>query len=351
MKKARIIIGLILNLLILGGVGFAVANAYFGFWGPGLGYGVNLFLLFAVDANLLLGLAALLMLIVDFAMLAGKKSCRFVQAIKLIAVIPALLAAGYTIAYLYPVQNAPLEYFYNVEHNLFLYAIVPALGLLSFIVENEPRMKAWKYAFLGIIGPVVFGGVIALLFNLQVINGLPYDFPQEVFIYDTNKIWVTIVWAAGTVVVSYLLAFLILLLHNIGAGKAKVEEKPEPAKEEPVAAEEVEALPPVNKAEEEPEVLPEEPVAVEQPEEKPEPVTVLAPKTAYAHRKLRAKPNVRTYHVTKQPSGQWQVKLAGSNKAIKLFPTQREAIAYARGLCESRGGSYRIHSVKGKIRS
>jgi hypothetical protein len=58
----------------------------------------------------------------------------------------------------------------------------------------------------------------------------------------------------------------------------------------------------------------------------------------------------RAYHITKQPSGKWQVKLANGEKVIRLFDTQAEAIAFTKGLVESRGGSYRIHSVKGKIR-
>ncbi len=59
----------------------------------------------------------------------------------------------------------------------------------------------------------------------------------------------------------------------------------------------------------------------------------------------------RVYHVSRQPdSGKWQVKLATGVKAIRLFATQEEAIAYARGLAKSMGGSIRVHSVKGKMR-
>ena len=62
------------------------------------------------------------------------------------------------------------------------------------------------------------------------------------------------------------------------------------------------------------------------------------------------KPSARNYHVAKRPDGKWQVKFAGGEKAIKLFATQAEAIAYAKKLAENRDGSISIHNVDGKMR-
>ncbi|MCH5180938.1 MAG: DUF2188 domain-containing protein [Erysipelotrichales bacterium] len=61
------------------------------------------------------------------------------------------------------------------------------------------------------------------------------------------------------------------------------------------------------------------------------------------------KDKARVYHISKNDEN-WQVKLAGGEKAIKLFKTQKEAIDYANSLVETQGGSIRIHSLKGKIR-
>lgn len=58
----------------------------------------------------------------------------------------------------------------------------------------------------------------------------------------------------------------------------------------------------------------------------------------------------RNYHVAKRPDGKWQVKFAGGEKAIKLFATQAEAIAYAKKLAENQDGSISIHKVDGKLR-
>ncbi len=355
MKKGRIIVGLILNILILGCVGFAVSNVYFGYWNC-TALGVRMFEYFTIDSNIILALVSLMMIFAEIAMLKGKKAWKFGQALKLTAVVGTTITAITTIAYLYPKNPTPenLALLYAPEYDLELHAIVPVLGIISIIVENQPRMKPWKYAFLGLVEVGIYAAVAVPLVNMGFMSD-HYGFLK----IDSAKPWLIILWLGGFLLAGYLIAFLLLLLHNIGAEKKAVEAAPETEKEG-------EELPPVNKVEpvpEEPEEVAEEsepeenpkdeapPVEEPQVEEKPEDVTVLAPRTAYAHPKLKKVSNVRTYHITKQPNGEWQVKLAGGKKAIKLFPTQREAIAFARGLVESRGGSYRIHSVKGKIRS
>ena len=62
------------------------------------------------------------------------------------------------------------------------------------------------------------------------------------------------------------------------------------------------------------------------------------------------KPAARNYHVSTRKDGKWQVKFAGGEKAIKLFDTQAEAIAYAKKLADNRDGSITIHKKDGKMR-
>lgn len=64
----------------------------------------------------------------------------------------------------------------------------------------------------------------------------------------------------------------------------------------------------------------------------------------------KEKSSARNYHVAKRPDGKWQVKFAGGEKAIKLFSTQAEAIAYAKKLAENQDGSISIHKKDGKLR-
>ena len=66
----------------------------------------------------------------------------------------------------------------------------------------------------------------------------------------------------------------------------------------------------------------------------------------------KKKRNYKAYHISKHPTlDKWQVKATGSNKALKLFDTQEQAIQYAKQVAKNQGVSIRVHSKKGRIRS
>lgn len=76
-----------------------------------------------------------------------------------------------------------------------------------------------------------------------------------------------------------------------------------------------------------------------------------AAKAADAAQKVEEREIARNYHVTlRKDDGKWQVKYAKGVKAIKLFDTQAEAIAYAKKLAENQDGSITIHKKDGKMR-
>lgn len=60
------------------------------------------------------------------------------------------------------------------------------------------------------------------------------------------------------------------------------------------------------------------------------------------------------YHVSKRDDNgrEWKVFIQGSNKVIKLFNTQQEALNYAKSLCKNKDdGSYvLLHGLDGKMR-
>lgn len=66
-------------------------------------------------------------------------------------------------------------------------------------------------------------------------------------------------------------------------------------------------------------------------------------------KKTDTKTNKR-YHIATRPDGKWQVKLAKGEKAIKLFDTQAEAIAYAKAMANNQDASITIHKKDGSIR-
>lgn len=58
----------------------------------------------------------------------------------------------------------------------------------------------------------------------------------------------------------------------------------------------------------------------------------------------------KNYHVSLREDGKWQVKSAKSARALKLFDTQAEAIAFAKEKAENQDGNITIHKKDGKIR-
>lgn len=67
-------------------------------------------------------------------------------------------------------------------------------------------------------------------------------------------------------------------------------------------------------------------------------------------------PKISRYHVSQSKDEntenfkKWRVRKEGSEKTIKFFDTQKEAIDYASGLAESAGSTVVIHKVDGSIR-
>ena len=55
----------------------------------------------------------------------------------------------------------------------------------------------------------------------------------------------------------------------------------------------------------------------------------------------------RVYHVVKRDDGQWEVKFAGGQKAIKLFKTQKEALDYSRKMAKNQDGKMLVHNSRG----
>lgn len=59
----------------------------------------------------------------------------------------------------------------------------------------------------------------------------------------------------------------------------------------------------------------------------------------------------KIYHVSyRKEDKKWAVKFEKGKRALKLFKTQNEAIDFAKEMAKKQDGSYRVHSLKGKIR-
>lgn len=143
--------------------------------------------------------------------------------------------------------------------------------------------------------------------------------------------------------------FMIICLAKV---KKLVVEKKEPTvSEKPIVEEPVEQ-PVVEETVEQPlaETVKEEPVIIETAKKEmsqtKKPVSkkvASTPKTANG--------GAITYHISQRKElNKWQVKRNQSEKAVKLFDTQKAAIDYAKDLAKNQNASIRIHSKAGKIR-
>ncbi len=70
--------------------------------------------------------------------------------------------------------------------------------------------------------------------------------------------------------------------------------------------------------------------------------------------KKESKSTKTIYHVSKRDNDgrEWNVFIQGSDKVIKLFDTQAEALEYAQSLAQNKndGSSVVLHGLNGKIR-
>ena len=59
---------------------------------------------------------------------------------------------------------------------------------------------------------------------------------------------------------------------------------------------------------------------------------------------------VTNYHVSQHPDGGWQVKREKATKALKIFKTQAEAIAFAKEKAGNQENNVIVHKKTGQIR-
>ncbi len=149
--------------------------------------------------------------------------------------------------------------------------------------------------------------------------------------------WIAIVGAI--ILIAIIVTIIVLAVKRRKASAADEEEVEEVAEEQPV---------PVEEKEEEVE----EPAPAEEDDEKAEEAPAEQKEAPAKVVEAEAKQPVnKTYHVSKRKSdGRWQVKMAGGARAIKLFPTQLEAIDFAKKLAENQEAKIVIHKEDGTFR-
>ncbi len=337
MKKSRVVVGLILNLLIVAAIVFGVLNGFLGFLGKVLFTDVLAFFQdFTNVSGVFIGVVALFALFADFAYLGGKKPGKFITTLKLMAITTSVMAMIYNLAFYAPKEG--WDKIVDYQYLLYPALVAPVLGIIDFIVENRAKLPM-RFAFIGMLPTLVYFAVVISLANLKVIGEL-YD-----FLLLKPEIWLSIVWWVGIVLVSYVVATILVLFHRGGA--EEVEEKPaeaQPSAEEGVRVEEKEEIVVENKGDDKKDN--------KKDENKADEAKPAAPESGVAVQREgnRIAPAARkTFHIKKGFNGKWQVVSEPEGDVIEEFESQAEALAYAKGLIERDGGNYRVHMVRGRI--
>lgn len=350
------IISLFTNLAIAGLVAFGTVSMFVPIFGKTI---EQPFIQFQVLANLFAGGLAFIAIFIYIAVIAKNKPIvsKAFQVFKLMANVALGIVLLASLIYVLPTSGSA-ELVYGGPNFIFR-IIVPILSIASYgLFEIHNKMK-WRYTLLGILPVIAYLVFYVVYYFVNKDSGAVTDWYE--FGLAKND-WLKAVLSGLIIVgVSYGLSFVIWLLnklcHLIVYGyEYHDEDIPETpmysaelieAQEEAEVKEERTIEPEVKEEEAEEEAKEETPTQNEEPKSK-KPAAKKSVSSTYGKYDGKA----RVYHISRSKliGGQWQVKLATGEKAIKLFLTQKEAIEYAKKLVRTQGGSIRIHSMKGQIR-
>ena len=314
---------------------------------------VGIFQYFTVLSNVLVTLASLVGVILHIASLAKGKNLvkEGFQVFKLLTVVCAAITFTMVLTFLMP--RDPNNDIWFKGSQLFMHAIVPIASVASFILLEYMTKIRFRFFFIPAIALIVYGAYYAIFAftapqgSLVDWYGFMFEAGNRIAPVDASKFTFGTFFLfiglsiGGALAYGFVFWLLNKIVNLIFVGYTINSDGEEVSEEETVTEEET---------------VEEEPQEVE--EEKSEKKTATsktpktkAPKTAASAPK-KYKDGARVYHIARSKfvSRSWQVKLAGGEKAIKIFPTQAEAIDYAKRLVRSQGGSIRIHSMKGQLR-
>lgn len=305
---------------------------------------------FTVLSNILVVAISLLMTCLYIATLAKKRNYvkEGFQVLKLMSVVAVAITFTIVLIYLYPAD--PTYGWFNGSQ-LFLHAILPLTAIFSFIFLEYATKIRFRFFFLPVVLIILYGAFY-IPFAFFAPEGTLVDWYGFVFgtgvhiapvdrsLFNVQSFLIFLAESLGAALVyGFLLWLLNKIINLIFVGYVMEEEEyyDEVASPEEIKEEEAKEAAPADETEEKKATSSKKKIASSKSK-------VSAPK--------KYKDGARVYHISRSKfvSRSWQVKLAGGEKAIKIFPTQAEAINFAKGLVRSQGGSIRIHSMKGQLR-
>lgn len=250
--------------------------------------------------------------------------------------------------------------------NICLNYIVPLLVTFDFIfLEIDTKTKI-SITFFGIATLLVYALYTLPLVNLNIIDD-PYGFLS----FTTNKWYLSVLFTLAFLAAGYCISILFYSLNHLflmvyGHGNVSNDETSDLDLNDKVIVVKKEDVNSNDKTQEKEDVvninsksfeeenkeknssLLDSVESVKKDDNKKEDNKVENNKEKDSDNKEEKS---RVYHVSfRKEDNRWAVKFQKGKRALKLFKTQIEAIDYAKEMAKKQNGSYRVHSLKGKIR-
>ena len=348
-SKKHFMVGLIGNLLVfaLGLTGIVMLLTEYSDVANTMKY-------FTTLSNVLVTLCSFVNLILYAVSIAKKKNYikEFFQVMKLIAVVAVAITFTIVMVFLLPNNSTGFDLFAGSQ--LFLHVITPIAAVFSFIfLEYQAKIRFRFFYF-----PVFFAlayGAFYISYAFLAPKGAEIDWygfmfelgsriaPADLSKFTLGQFLLFLGESLGGGVVFGFVFWLLNKIMNLifigyTVAPEEVEESDEKIEDEASQELDVEKEKEAGIAEKSP--------------AKPLSSGKQKTKKTVNYNPNKYKDGIRVYHIARSKfiSRYWQVKLAGGEKAIKIFPTQAEAISYAKDLVKKQGGSIRIHSMKGQLR-
>lgn len=358
-SKKHFIVGLIGNLLvtIVGLIGIVMLIVESGNKAETYQY-------FTVLSNIFVVLVSLINSIVYIASIAKQKNYvkEGLQVLKLVAVVAVTITFLMVIIFLIPNNTTGFNFYGGSQ--LFLHLITPLVAAFSFIFLEYQTKIRFRFFFMPIFFALAYGAFYTI-YAFTAPAGTAIDWygflfpanarvtPVDISKFTTVNSLIFLGESLGGCLVFGFLYWLLNKIMNlifIGYTIEPEQEYYDEVEETPIE-ESIEE--PDNKEESETSDKEKETRKIsKQSSTKKSSSPSKSKKSSSSSAPKKYKDGARVYHIARSKfvSRHWQVKLAGGEKAIKIFPTQAEAINYAKELVRKQGGSIRIHSMKGQLR-
>lgn len=358
--KTRKIIQLILDAIILIALILGLSWAIFIFHVD--------FKIFASLFSFLISICVFITVFIDFVLnirffIKGKANKSTVmQLLKFICAVGAFSSFLTTVCYL-QYYNLDLKDPGFLIVNITLNYIVPILISANYIFLEVDNKHRFRLTFLGPTFLFVYALYMLPLVNFNIISD-PYGFLS----FNDNKWYISLIYVLCFIVAAFALSILFYGLNHLfylvyGNGNEQTDSVKDVdlegktliiKKEKDIVSDNYQvsdnenesAIDNKNNSDSANSKL--ETEEVDQEKEKDS----LNSDTNIKDEETAIKDNRgKIYHISyRKEDKKWAVKFEKGKRALKLFKTQNEAIDFAKEMAKKQDGSYRVHSLKGKIR-